>query len=138
VNASSTQIHFARALDEILEGQKRIEHRLDGLRAAMWLVLRLERRILRTEEEIMADEAALDQAIGELGNRVDDLRSAADAIIAKLQSTPAAPELQDEIDALTQASSNLSATTDALTAAAAPPPTEGGSETQPPAEGAPV
>jgi hypothetical protein len=85
---------------------------------------RIERKIdlvLLGERVIMADEAALDQALADLGTHLDDLQVAAQSIVDKVSALPNAPDLSDEIATLQGFGSRLQETTDAITTAVAPP-----------------
>jgi hypothetical protein len=76
-------------------------------------------RVLRMERIIMADEAALDQALTDLGAHVSDLQAAAQAIIDKVSNLPNAPDLSDEIATIQGFGSKVGDTTDAINAAVA-------------------
>lgn len=77
----------------------------------------------------MADEAALDQALSDLGTQVDDLAAAAQAIVEKVSALPDAPDLSDEIATIQGFGGKVSETTAALKDAVAAP-----AETTPPDE----
>jgi hypothetical protein len=78
-------------------------------------------KILRRLTVMAADQAALDQAIADLATHADAIDAAVQALIDKINSSPAAADFQAEVDALTAATGNLSTATDAANAALNPP-----------------
>lgn len=88
----------------------------------------------------MADEAALDQALSDLGTQVDELAAAAQTIVEKVSNLPDAPDLTDEIATIQGFGGKVSETTAALKDAAATDaePTNGGTVEEPPVEEEPV
>jgi hypothetical protein len=104
---------------------------LDRIEAKLDLVLRIERRI-------MADEQALDDALAALGTQVDELAVAAQAIVDKVAADAPDVDLTDELQTIQSFTDRVSATTDQISAAAAPPtPAEPPAPVEPPAEPAP-
>jgi hypothetical protein len=83
--------------------------------------LRLD-RIIALERRIMADEAALDQAIADLGSHIDEVQAAAQSIIDKLEAAGTTVDLADEIATLQGFGTKVQDTTTAITDAVAGPP----------------
>lgn len=76
----------------------------------------------RKVDLLMADQAALDAAVADIGTHADAIDAAVTALVAKLQTLPNAADFTAEVSALTAASGNLQTATDAANAALAPPP----------------
>ena len=85
----------------------------------------------------MADEAALDQALSDLGTRLDDLQTAAQAIVDKVSAMPNAPDLSDELSTIQSFGERVTTTTTEIADAVNPPDATAPAEPlpeEPPAE----